>query len=302
MVNIPAVTPVTELDLGVDYVIDLMTIAESSGSEGVASIDGTPPDGLSLDTGANTLNGTPSTPGDYPVTVKYAGTYNDPTESQDVTFSVVDPNAPPPVELAHSIAGTVDTFLSDDLAGIAEADPLELITGTLPAGLEWDGAILQGTPEEVYSGELVLTGTRPDGAHVTLTVTVEVTEAPEGNPEWDALLDEDPQARYVADRFAGRVITHAGELLDSGDRPLAAAHVLTVLEYVKGYTRDRGFTGYLPARPLAAVIVAASARLYVNPEQLSYYQVGDYSERPATLAGWTMAELGVLRRYRRTYT
>lgn len=107
---------------------------------------------------------------------------------------------------------------------------------------------------------------------------------------------------YVAVRLADRIIRHAGGKLAEADGDqlvMARDHALTVLEYVKGYTRGRGFVGYLPHRSLQAVIVAGGARLYVNPEQLTFFQHGDYSERPATLAGWTMAERAVLRRFRR---
>ena len=41
--------------------------------------------------------------------------------------------------------------------------------------------------------------------------------------------------------------------------------------------------------------MAAAARLVANPEQLTYYATGDYTERPAVLTGYTLAELGVLR-------
>lgn len=117
---------------------------------------------------------------------------------------------------------------------------------------------------------------------------------------WDSLLDADPQALYVAGRIGERILRHVGDTQPSGEAlTLAADHAGVVLEYVRGYTRGRGFVGYIPHRALQAVIVAAGARLYVNPEQLSSYQTGDYSERPATLTGWTAAELGVLRRFRR---
>ena len=79
----------------------------------------------------------------------------------------------------------------------------------------------------------------------------------------------------------------------------ATAQVPVVAEYVRGFTRGRGFRGEAPAGPLRAVIVSGVARLATNPEQVSHFQTGDYSERPAQLAGWTLAELGVLRRYRR---
>jgi hypothetical protein len=127
-------------------------------------------------------------------------------------------------------------------------------------------------------------------------------EPPNPEEEWALIMEEDPQAMYVAVKLADRIIRHAGGKLAEADADqlvMARDHALTVLEYVKGYTRGRGFVGYIPHRALQAVIVAAGARLYVNPEQLTYYATGDYSERPATLAGWTMAERAVLRRFRR---
>ena len=79
---------------------------------------------------------------------------------------------------------------------------------------------------------------------------------------------------------------------------LAKTHVETVLAYVYGYTRGRGFIDQIPAPDLQQVIIAATARLTANPEQTEYYQTGDYSERPARLSGWTLLELAVLNQYR----
>ena len=127
---------------------------------------------------------------------------------------------------------------------------------------------------------------------------------PEDETVWAALMDDDPQAMFVAGRLSERIIRHAGmdvADLDPAEVLTARDHAMTVLEYVKGYTRDRGFIGYVPHRSLQAVIVAAGARLFVNPEQMTYYSAGDYSERPATMTGWTSAELGVLRRFRKVY-
>lgn len=131
---------------------------------------------------------------------------------------------------------------------------------------------------------------------------------PEPTPDdaavWASLMDDDPQAMFVAGRLSERIIRHAGmdiATLDPAEVLTARDHAMTVLEYVKGYTRDRGFIGYVPHRSLQAVIVAAGARLFVNPEQMTYYSTGDYSERPATMTGWTSAELGVLRRFRKVY-
>lgn len=143
-----------------------------------------------------------------------------------------------------------------------------------------------------------------------LVLTFEPATPPDPKPNpgdestWAALMDDDPQALYVATRLAERIIRHVGQDvadLDPAEVLTARDHAMVVLEYVKGYTRDRGFVGYIPHRSLQAVIVAAAARLFTNPEQLTYYSTGDYSERPATMTGWTAAELGVLRRFRKVY-
>lgn len=89
------------------------------------------------------------------------------------------------------------------------------------------------------------------------------------------------------------------------DRPAtlatARAQLPVVIEFVRGYTRGREWLGYVPPYPLRSVIVSATARLVANPEQVRQYGIADYSETPAVLNGYTLAELGTLRRYRRTH-
>lgn len=155
----------------------------------------------------------------------------------------------------------------------------------------------------------------PAGTAVTvLAVPVDAGYVLEGDTEWAHtfpeadtgpdpvdLLTEDPETMTVRAALAPRVVKHTAGLEDPAATELASAHVGVVLEYVRGFTRGRGFHGMIPERDLQAVIVAASARLFTNPEQVASFTLGDYSERPAVLAGWTMAEMGVLRRHRRTY-
>lgn len=83
---------------------------------------------------------------------------------------------------------------------------------------------------------------------------------------------------------------------------LATHHVAIIESYVYGYTRGNGFsdTGE-PNRQLSNVIVAVTAKLTYNPEQVTYYQAGDYSERPQYLTGWTLMEQAVLNNYRRRW-
>lgn len=86
------------------------------------------------------------------------------------------------------------------------------------------------------------------------------------------------------------------ELIDA-----CTEHVELVTEYVRGYTRGRGFDPLTdePARGLQAVIVGAAAKLTSNPDQLTSYTAGDYSERGALLIGWTLPELAILNNFRR---
>ena len=115
---------------------------------------------------------------------------------------------------------------------------------------------------------------------------------PDTGPEGLWEIDEHPLAKTLA-RYVGR-----------GDDPeavsVASMQLHVVQTFIQGYTRGRGFseTG-IPDRPLIAVLLSAAARLAANPEQITYYQLGDYSERPAVLEGWTLPEQAVLHRYRR---
>ena len=130
----------------------------------------------------------------------------------------------------------------------------------------------------------------------TLSVQTYVEPDPvdPGAGPWDTWED-------LATNLAPKVAAYAGRPDHAETIETAQAQLPVVAEYVRGHTRGRGFESEVPASALRAVIVSACARLVTNPEQVQYYAVGDYSERPALLAGWTLTELDVLRRYRRTY-
>ncbi len=104
----------------------------------------------------------------------------------------------------------------------------------------------------------------------------------------------DPQATKVA--------AHIGRRDDADTIAQATDHLTTIRAFVWAYTRGRGFAGRdiaLPVASVEAVIVSACTRLTANPEQVTSYTVGDYSERGATLQGFTLPELAVLNGYRR---
>lgn len=130
-----------------------------------------------------------------------------------------------------------------------------------------------------------------------------------GDPElsasqaWAIGTAPDPEPEPPTGTWGPLVAKHLGRPGDIATEELAESHSLIVLEYVRGYTRGRGFTvgelGEEVAPGIRAVIISSTARLTSNPEQVSYFQTGDYSERPAILAGWTLPELAILNNFRR---
>lgn len=126
--------------------------------------------------------------------------------------------------------------------------------------------------------------------------------APVPDPDPDPGPDPDPDPE---DPTHAAMVLRVLRKLDRADDvdliDACAEHVELVTEYVRGYTRGRGFDPLTdePARGLQAVIVGAAAKLTSNPDQLTSYTAGDYSERGALLIGWTLPELAVLNNFRR---
>lgn len=121
------------------------------------------------------------------------------------------------------------------------------------------------------------------------------TEPPEPDPE----PEPDDEIAALAQRLAPRVAAFIGRAGVPEHEQRAEAQLPVVVHFVHEYTRGRGWTGYVPDVPLEAVIVSATARLAVNPSQAKYYSIADYSENPAVLNGYTLAERGILHNYRR---
>ncbi|GAA4754046.1 hypothetical protein GCM10023217_26970 [Gordonia alkaliphila] len=98
------------------------------------------------------------------------------------------------------------------------------------------------------------------------------------------------------------VAAFLGKETDPGAVALAEQHVQIVTAMARAYTRGRGFSAAGdPSEDVAAVITTATARLVTNPGQLAYDQsAGQFSTSVRdSFAGWTLAELFVLNRYRR---
>lgn len=249
------------------------------------------------------LKGTPTTDGVYTVTLTEADSYGEPSGYTEVLTITVA--APAEVIPAPAAEGTEDGYTLPEVPGVRW-----LVNGEeTPPGSYSVQPVTEETTVTILPEALAGYEFDAEPEPLVLTFTPAPDPDPDPDPEdpedpedWLHLLEEDPERALVASTLTPRALRHAGTDPDAAPAPavaMAEGHLATVLEYVKGYTRGRGFHGYIPERPLQAVIVAATGRLVTNPEQVTYYSTGDYSERPATLTGWTLAELQVLRRYRR---
>lgn len=92
------------------------------------------------------------------------------------------------------------------------------------------------------------------------------------------------------------------DFLGQGDNTelvaLAGQHVTVIKAMARAYTRGEGFDpAGEPEEDVWAVIIAATARMTSNPEQLRH-SVGGVQQNEG-FAGWSLAEQFVLNRYRK---
>lgn len=305
MATIDATLPDTIITPGEAWTIDLAPLFDSGTKTFNVTGHALPAD-LAPDPkvhSCTSIIGTPATPGAYEVPLVGIGPYGGESGQRDTLTVIVQ--GPTEVIPAPAAEGTEDGYTLPEVPGVRWlVDGEETPPGSYAVQPVTEETTVTILPE-------ALAGYEFDAAPEPLVLTFAPAPDPDPDPdpedpedpaEWLHLLDDDPARALVASTLAPRALRHAGTAPDTAPAPavaMAEGHLATVLEYVKGYTRGRGFHGYIPERPLQAVIIAATGRLVTNPEQVTYYSTGDYSERPATLTGWTLAELQVLRRYRR---
>lgn len=89
-----------------------------------------------------------------------------------------------------------------------------------------------------------------------------------------------------------------GAVFNTEQATATAVELLTRL--ARSYTRGNGFDGDTPNAEIAAAITTASVRLAANPSQLSNTFTRDKLniDFRGGFAGWSVAELAVLNRYR----
>jgi len=85
---------------------------------------------------------------------------------------------------------------------------------------------------------------------------------------------------------------------DEAFEDLADQHVGLVTQFVKGYTRGQGFGVGTVEEDVRAVIITATARLVVNPAQVTREEADGWSAL-GSFNGFSLPELAVLHNYRR---
>lgn len=184
-----------------------------------------------------------------------------------------------------------------------------VVDSDTPAG--WDGATFEFTAEidapgvDVTNVYLMFTQLEQDASAPwragILSLSVEISRLIGGDDPGgeDPGEDEELPHHDALARIVARNIDAAG---DEDVIELATLHVQIVEGFVYGYTRGKGFSeDGVPDRPLRNVIVMAASKLTYNPEQVSWFRSGEYSERPAQWQGWSLMDLAVLNQYRKRW-
>src|SRR5699024_5964599 len=190
------------------------------------------------------IAGTPATPGEYTVPLIGIGAYGDETgQSDTLTVIVQAPTEPIPVPAAE---GAEDGDTLPEHPGVRRlANGEETAPGSYSVQPVTEETTVTILPEALAGYEF---DAEPEPLILTFTPAPAPDPDPDPDPEdpdeWLHLLAEDPERALVASTLAPRALRHAGTDPDAAPAPalaMAEGHLATVLEYVKGYTRGRGF-------------------------------------------------------------
>lgn len=284
------------------FINPTFTVTESNMDSGIQEWDGNNWQSTSVTGDEFTSNGTPNGPRVWgglrasggPMGPVIRANIVVPEAGESYTFTaLVASDAPVTASVTQGVPAKYDgTPLTLTTAGPFTVDPGSPVTQvdvavTVPTDYTHDG-----------NNGLVLFLESPDATYIRIKAPwVNLTSLVPVDPD----PDPDPEPGEV-DPLAARVAAHVGRRDDVVTISQASDHLMTVRAFVWGYTRGRGFIERDIANPvsnLEAVIVSACTRLTANPEQVTYYTAGDYSERGSVLTGFTLPELAVLNNYRR---
>ncbi|WP_240700727.1 putative Ig domain-containing protein [Staphylococcus caprae] len=175
----PMVTSIKDQTKEVNTAIDSITIeaTDNSGQAVTNKVSGLP-EGVSFDSETNTISGTPTKVGNYPITVTTTDASGNKTETK-FTIKVVDEIAPTVKAIANQ---TKEVNTSIDTIKIEASDnsgqPVTNKVSGLPTGVTFDSETntISGTPTKFGSYPITVTTTDAEGNETTTKFTVEVVD------------------------------------------------------------------------------------------------------------------------------
>ncbi|MFW3533626.1 putative Ig domain-containing protein, partial [Staphylococcus caprae] len=175
----PTVTSIEDQTKEVNTPIDSITIeaTDNSGQAVTSKVSGLP-EGVSFDSETNTISGTPTKVGSYPIVVTTTDASGNKTETK-FTIEVVDKTAPTVTAIKDQ---TKEVNTSIDPIKIEATDNSgQAVTNKvsgLPAGVSFDSETntISGTPTKVGSYPITVTTTDASGNKIETTFTIEVVD------------------------------------------------------------------------------------------------------------------------------
>ena len=173
------VTSIKDQTKEVNTAIDSITIeaTDNSGQAVTNKVSGLP-EGVSFDSETNTISGTPTKVGNYPITVTTTDASGNETTTK-FTIKVVDTTKPTVTSIANQ---TKEVNTSIDSIKIEASDNSgQVVTNKvsgLPDGVSFDNETntISGTPTKVGSYPITVTTTDASGNETTTSFTIQVVD------------------------------------------------------------------------------------------------------------------------------
>ncbi|MFW3621159.1 putative Ig domain-containing protein [Staphylococcus caprae] len=208
----PTVTAIKDQTKEVNTPIDSITIeaTDNSGQAVISKVSGLPA-GVSFDSATNTISGTPTKVGSYPITVTTTDASGNKTETK-FTIAVVDTTKPTVTAIkdqTKEVNTSIDsiTIEATDNSGQAVTNK---VSG-LPAGVSFDSATntISGTPTKVGNYPITVTTTDAEGNETTTSFTIEVVD--KTAPTVTSIKDQTKEVNTAIDSIKIEATDNSGQ-------------------------------------------------------------------------------------------